>query len=419
MGASPLNLATFLDRLLPLPASGRFVLGLSGGMDSVVLLHLLAVTREQHGRDILAVHMHHGLQTQADDWVRHCNSLSEQFSIPIQIEYLSLSIDHGDGIEAAARDARYAAFARIMQSGDLLLTAHHQSDQAETLLLQLLRGSSSAGLAAMPEKKPFSSGWHLRPLLFWSRDDIEHYATQQALIWVNDPSNNDNRFDRNFLRNQIVPLIKQRWSSADHTLHRASQLQAEQLGLLHELARLDREHVNSETAGCLSVDALKRLSSARCRNVIRQWLHEKDLPMPSQAVMQQLLNNVLPAKEDAQPLLSWQGVEVRRYRDDLYAFSSLSEHDATTRYEWPENKKELSIEHLGFILYRHDLADEYVDKDLIVAFRQGGETIKLRKNDHSKSLKDLFQEKAIPPWERDRIPLIYCGAELIKISGFD
>ena len=220
-----LTASRLLETLRQLPTASRCHLALSGGLDSCVLLHLLVQLRPQLPFELRAIHVHHGLQHQADSWQNFCEELCNGYDIPLKSVHLTLNVDSGESLEAVAREARYQAMADQMREGELLLTAQHRDDQAETLLLQLLRGSGPAGLAAMPPLARFDPGWLARPLLDCSRQSLEEYARRHDLTWQEDPSNQDQRFDRNFIRHQVMPLLRSRWPAAATTLSRAAPLQ--------------------------------------------------------------------------------------------------------------------------------------------------------------------------------------------------
>jgi len=410
---SPFNLHPFLQTL---PPASRLIVAFSGGLDSHVLLHALAGLRSEGFCELHAIHIHHGLNPQADAWAEHCARVCRDLDVGFEVLAVDARADSGESPEAAARAARYQALASRMREGDGLLTAHHRRDQAETLLLQLLRGAGPAGLAAMPRWQPLGSGWHGRPLLDVSRETIEGYAREQNLHWIEDDSNLDARFDRNLLRQQIMPLLRGRWQGLDETLARAATHQAESLGLLGDLARQDLEQIRGELPGTLSVHSLTGLRPARIRNVLRFWFMEKGLPLPSRARLQSVLDDVLTASSDTMPRVAWDGGELRRYRDALYAMTPLSPHDPALRIDW-DGVTDLAIAHLGLVLTPDWLLEQDLEVQagecLVVAFRQGGETLRVR--GQTRELKKLMQEGGVPPWLRDRMPLVFRGDALLAV----
>ncbi|MEJ2657252.1 MAG: tRNA lysidine(34) synthetase TilS [Desulfobacterales bacterium] len=405
-----------------LPPARRYVVGFSGGLDSTVLLHVLVSLRDELP-PLQAVHVNHGLQAQAVDWEKHCAQVCQDFDCPLDILHVDARPSDGESPEAAARGARYDALREYCRQGDQLLTAHHQDDQAETLLNQLLRGAGPAGLSAMPRIAPFSPGtWHARPLLEITRPELKAYAETAGLTWVDDPTNTDTHLARNYLRHQVMPVLTQHWPSAGATLARAARHQAEAWALLQTLGRQDIEAGQGSRPDCLSVQALRRLPTNRARNAIRVWLHDKGLPMPSEARLARILEDVLTAGEDRMPCVDWPGAEVRRYRDDLYAFAPLPPHDPSTIYEWNPNEP-LELPALNLCLTQQDLLDLGVDvtaldTPLTVRFRQGGERCRPKGRNETHELKKLLQEEGVPPWERERIPLVYAGERLITVMSF-
>ncbi|MCK4709721.1 MAG: tRNA lysidine(34) synthetase TilS, partial [Gammaproteobacteria bacterium] len=288
--------------------SSRFIVAYSGGLDSHVLLHLMHACQF----NTLAVYIDHGLQDKSSSWSAHCASVCKALEIPFQSISVNAQPDKGQSTEASARGARYKALAEVMQAGDILLTAQHLHDQAETFILQLLRTAGPAGLSAMPEVKSFAAGYHLRPLLKTQRSELEAYAKQQQLSWIEDPSNTDQNYDRNFLRHSVVPVLQKRWPSINQTLSNASLLQAEASELMTELAAIDAEGmIDGDT---LDIRQLQQLSSARQKNSIRYWLQQLSLDIPTAKRLDEILGPMLTAADDKSPLVSWSQTEVRRFQ---------------------------------------------------------------------------------------------------------
>ena len=399
--------------------AGRLLVGYSGGVDSHVLLHCLVQhRRELAGRELAAVYVDHGLAMASGDWGQHCAAVCQQLGVT----FVALKVDAqsmpGESPEAAARQARYQALQALLESGEALLTAHHRDDQAETLLLQLLRGAGPRGLAAMPTCAPLGRGLLLRPLLDLDRAQIHDYARVHDLCWIDDPSNTDQDLDRNYLRHQIFPRLKARWPASGRTLARSARLCAEAAGLMDELAVQDLAWVIS--GSCLSISKLMDLAEPRRRNVLRYWLIKLDLPLPSEAQLQQILQGILVAPQDRQPCVRWPGVEVRRYRDGLFAMSPLSFHDSSRIWSWSSLSKPLRIPGVGRVELRQvqgqGLRLEVLRRGpLTVRFRQGGERFRPQGRPHRQELKKLLQEHRIPPWERSRVPMLYVGDELVAV----
>ncbi|SIT65861.1 tRNA(Ile)-lysidine synthase [Ectothiorhodosinus mongolicus] len=408
------------------PPATAWVVAYSGGRDSSVLLHALHLLCSEHSATsslppLTAVHVHHGLSAQADAWAQHCAQQCHDWGVPLRLLQVDARPDTGESLEAKARALRYAALAEALPAGGLLLTAHHARDQAETLLLQLLRGAGPAGLASMPRFQPFGGGWHGRPFLDLSEADIAAYAAQHKLHWVEDESNAVARADRNFLRHQVMPMLRQRWPGVDATLCRASGLQAEAESLLAERAREDVEDLSTEVDGTLDAAALLRLPSERQRNAVRGWLRERGLPLPNQARLREFLSQLRSAAADAQILCAWPSAELRVYRQRIHALKPLGPLDPTSQWQWM-GYDPIWIEPLAVRLepevlrQRYGVAPEALQQPFTVRLRQGGERCRLRGQTHS--LKKLLQEAGVPPWERDRIPLLYQGDELVIVWGF-
>ncbi|MEW8342679.1 MAG: tRNA lysidine(34) synthetase TilS [Candidatus Thiodiazotropha sp.] len=410
-----------LEILGQLPQASRCQLALSGGLDSCVLLHLLAELRPELPYELRAIHVHHGLQPDADSWQAHCEQLCKEYRIPLQTVRLELTLNSGDSLEAAAREARYQALAANMGEGDLLLTAQHQDDQAETLLLQLLRGSGPAGLAAMPALAEFGRGWLARPLLALSREALEAYAQQHRLEWREDPSNRDLRFDRNFIRHQVMPLLRSRWPAAATTLSRAARFSGELLMLVREEAEEDLAKARGDETDILLLPVLKRLNSVRLRNLLRHWIGAAGAPLPSSKRLARIEQEAVNGRVDAVPLIRWSGWEVRRYRDRLFLNPAQVIDIPVQPLSWPEGKELKLPDGLGRLILRSGdegiSAKRWHQAKVEVRFRQGGERCQPPGQNHHRPLKKLLQEWGVPPWEREQLPLVYMDGELAAVAG--
>ena len=394
----------------------------SGGLDSLVLLHALCALRDQLDASVAAVHVHHGLHADADEWDRHCQQVCDD----LDVAYTSLRVDgrpaHGESPEAAAREARYQALAEWLPAQHCLLTAQHQDDQAETLLLQLMRGSGVSGLAAMPVMTGLGAGQHLRPLLDMTRTALHHYASAHALCWIEDPSNLSTRYDRNYLRHQVLPLLRNRWPALSSSLSRSAAHCAEANALIGQLAENDLQGVAGEQAGTLSVPALVVLPRDRQRNVLRAWLKCRSGRTPSTAVLARIVNDVLYCRPDAGPCVRWHRYEVRRYRDKVFCLQQTASLDATQALHWSLSAP-LILPGTGGVLTALPVSGAGLRRTdasaagVHVSWRKGGECCLPAGRKHHHPLKKLFQEQGIPPWERQRIPLIYIGSELAMVPG--
>jgi len=398
------------------------VLALSGGLDSTVLLHgLLALRQAGKIGSLRALHVHHGLQAQADAWAEHARQLAARLAVPLRVLQVEVNLAAGQGVEAAARDARYTAFAEVMAAGEVLLTAHHLDDQAETFLLQLMRGAGVRGLAAMPVLQPLAlregDGWHLRPLLSMSRQTLHSIALELGLDWVDDPSNIDPRFARNYLRHAVVPSLMTHWPQAAQTLARCAQRMATTESLLLDLARLDLQQARCEEPRCLNVDALQRLSVPRMQNAVRAWLLELALPPPPEARLNEL-RRVLDARADALPQLAWPGVILRRWRGGLYAMpdkekAAVAQSGCVWSLQQPLELPELALRLLARFERGHGLKAELLLHGVHVCVRHAAS---LPPAASRATLSKRLQELGVAPWLRARLPLIYLGDNLVQIS---
>ena len=413
---------TVAHLLKNLPRAPQYWVAFSGGVDSHVLLQLLAEARRQLPGSLAAVHVNHQIQQQSGDWEIHCRSVCEELGIAFHLLRVQGKARSGESPEAAARTARYRALADWLPAGAVLVTAQHQDDQAETLLLQLFRGAGPRGLAAMPENTALGCGRLVRPFLEISREAIVSYARQQRLRWIEDPSNTDTRYDRNLLRQRIMPELQQHWPGLGKVLARAAAHQADQVELAHALAALDYPACCPSNTACLSVSASRNLPPARQRNLLRYWLEQAGLPLPSRVQLERIRGEMLAGRQDASPLVHWPGAEVRRYRDGLYSMTPLPSHDPAQCYRW-DFREPLSLDQAGGVLSATAVTGEGLRVAQCAAvvdirFRQGGETLQPAGQRHHHQLKKLFQEWGVPDWERDRVPLVYSNGTLIAVAGF-
>jgi len=415
--------ASLLEKLRHYPSPLNYVVAYSGGCDSHVLLHaLIQIQAQLDCQSIKVVHVDHGLQEQASDWAQHCESVCQQYGVPFTAVSLNLQIPKGESVEAHARTARYAALEKQLHAGDMLLLAQHQNDQAETMLLQLIRGSGVKGLAAMPEIVKVKNYWQTRPLLDLNRSDIQSYAEQSKLKWIEDPSNQDNRFDRNFLRNDVIPVLQQRWPALSETMSRASRHQAEADSLLNDLAELDWQTCRMTKRTLLAIESLKKLDPARQRNLLRYWIANKcQFPMPDRVQCQRILDEILPASEDAEPVVCWADVVVRRYRNALHLERGPFAFSEGWQESW-DLQAPLALPSGQQLVVQQKKGQGMVIPDakslLTVRFRLGGEKCRLPGRQHRHELKKLLQGWGVPPWQRDKIPLIYIGDELAQVVGY-
>ncbi|MBT8101216.1 MAG: tRNA lysidine(34) synthetase TilS [Gammaproteobacteria bacterium] len=395
----------------------RFVVAFSGGIDSTALLSVLAATRDVHNKSLLAVHVDHQLHAASTEWTKRAGAIAKSLQVEFVCETVSVADDSGLGPEAAAREARYAALAAHVTAHTWLLSAHHRDDQAETLLLNLLRGSGPTGVAGIPALREFRGGWIARPLLKVPRHELSLYVDGAGLTPVNDPSNDDDQFDRNFLRNELMPVLRTRWPNAGSRLARSSDYAREAAELLAEVADSDIATLGG-VASRLPVSKLRALSRARQINVIKRAVEVCMLgPIPSTA-LQRIIGELLTARADAAPLVSWRRFEARRYRDILFLLESVSDSDYAGR-EFDGDSLDLG-EGMGVLrLVRggeRGLSQRVIDAGLLACAREGGEEIKTMNQPHTRKLKKLLQEHGVVPWMRDRIPLLYSNGELVAVA---
>lgn len=395
----------------------QLLVGFSGGLDSTVLLHRLKRWRDREPDvRIRAIHIHHGLSPHADSWAGHCEALCAAWSIPLIIERVTLQ-DEGLGIEAQARKARYAAFSAALQTGEALVTAQHLDDQCETFLLALKRGSGPAGLSAMPARASFAGTQLLRPLLGETRASLEAWAQTHRLSWIEDESNQDDSYDRNFLRLQVLPLLTRRWSHFADATARSATLCAEQESLLDELLSESLSALISPD-GALAIAPLDTMSAIRRAALLRRWLAMHNAVMPSRAMLNRLWDEVAQAREDATPCIYLNGFEVRRFKGQLWWIKATPSL-ADVVLDWaapgeplrlPAGRGVVALVQTGHV--RPPLANETVS----VRFKASG-LLHIVGRRGGRKLKKIWQEYNIPPWKRDTTPLLFYGDTLIAAAG--
>jgi tRNA(Ile)-lysidine synthase len=392
----------------------RVVLAYSGGIDSRVLLHLLSLRSQQF--EILPWHVNHGLQDMAAEMEAFCRASASLYGFKIKLSHLNLDAQ-GSNIEARARYARYALFEQFLGQNDCLLTAHHADDQAETFLLNTLRGSGSAGLRGIARARDIGRSYLLRPLLEISRQEIADYAAQQALEWHDDPSNSSQRFNRNYLRNQVMPLIKKRWPGYLESIRSVVSIQAEIQDTLDELAEQDYQQarLNKSLASDapLSCGVLRELSRSRQKNLIRYWLKHFGYPGLPQARLNELVGQ-LNASRDAMPLIAATDYDIRLYDQSLFVVPHGQTEIPEEIYNF-DIQPLLRIDEIGLQVERKSILERLHSKD-------SGQSIRLKfrrranaSNPDSHRLKRLFQKYRVPPWKRPVTPQIYLDDELVDL----
>ncbi len=398
---------TALTRTSPTPV----LVGLSGGLDSTVLLHALALVPAQREAGLRAIHVHHGLHAGADDWAAHCVRLCAALELPLCVVRVEVERGAGKGLEAAARAARYLAFSAELHAGEVLATAHHLDDQAETFLLRAMRASGPDGLASMQEWRDFGLDHrHWRPLLSLRRDELLTHARLHDLRWIEDPSNADQSLDRNFLRLHVMPSLRQRWPHADAALARSAALSGEASALLciedaralAMAATLD-PHV-------LHIAPLQALPSARLARVLRLWVSELQLPSLPGSGVHQVVTDLLGARADARARFVWGSACIQRWRDLLHADTLREPLPLAWEAHW-NGVEPLALPGGGTLSLQCGMVPATV---LIAHARRGGERIRLPGRTHSHSLKHVLQVLGVPSWERSRLPLLSdAGGQLL------
>lgn len=390
------------------PVPEAILVGFSGGLDSTVLLHALIAGCAR----LRAVHVHHGLHPDADTWVVSCQRTCDALRVPLSIVRVRVATA-GQGREAAARHARYAAFAAELQPGETLALAHHRGDQAETFLLRALRGSGVDGLAAMQRWRPSGTTCIWRPLLGVGRDDIQRYAREHALAWIEDPGNDDTTLDRNFLRQRVLPLLQERWPHADAALARSAGLCAQASSLLE--AQDEQALVDARRADPASLDVvvLRTLSPERRARAWRRWIHELGLPaLPAEGIAR-IERDLMGTASDRSPRFAWSGAEVRRWRDTLHAMRPRGPLPVDWCTQW-DGARPLSLPGGGLLELQ---GVDRLEKPVMAHARRGGERICLAGRLHAHALKHVLQERAVPPWDRARLPLLSTVDGVLLAAG--
>ncbi len=423
-GFGPRWLATRLTALLPHLPQLRLCVAFSGGADSTALLAALAAMRPRP-QQLRAVHIDHGLQPNSRGWAAHCRRVARALGVACAVRRAALTRSKGASLEALAREARYRLLGAALQPGEVLLTAHHQDDQLETVLLQLLRGAGVAGIAAMPESTPFAGGLLLRPLLHVPRRALHAWASAQQLRWVEDDSNRHLHLDRNYLRARVLPALTARWPAAAATVARSAAHAATAQRLLDALAAADV--ARAQVGAALAAPALRALSPERRRNALRYWITAAKLLPPPTARLDEIAGPLLAARADAQPLVAWPGARVQRQAQLLLLSRTTAAQPAppapprpATAWHWRDSRSCVLPAPLGRLTLRGD-ARGPLDLDalgavLTVRARRGGERLRVRRGGPRRALKSLLQEARVAPQLRAHLPLVFDGARLIAVA---
>lgn len=407
-----------LTQYLHTQKASQYCVAYSGGMDSHVLLHAATeLLQDEAGIELRAIHIDHGLNPDSQQWVTHAEFVCDALGVELVSRRVNIDAQEG-GPEAGARLARYEAFADIMHHGEQLLLAQHADDQAETFLLQALRGSGPDGLASIPRKRTFARGFMARPLLACPQEALSAYAKAKGLSWIEDPSNVDTRFDRNFIRKEILPLLRTRWPAATQTLSRSAMRSAAASQAMQEIAKKDLKAVKVGGSSELSIAKLNELPKERRYSTIRLWVRQSSYRMPRLQDLKEVCSSLLEAREDSAGVVNARDYEFRRHRDRLYLLAKRPEI-APYSMEWPAPYNDIFIEQAGQLLTKKACLKQGIvlpdEGSVTVSSRQGGELIRLGEPAFHKSVKKVLQEAAVPPWQRDTIPLIYINNRLAAV----
>ncbi len=368
---------------------------------------------------VSAIHVNHQISPNANRWADFCVALCAEFDVPLRVECVDVARASGKGLEASARDARYAAYANT--AADAILLGHHRDDQTETILLQALRGAGLGGISGMPPVKPFGANKKIiRPLLNVSPRILADYATANDLTWIHDESNDDTHYTRNFLRHDVLPLLAERMPQSVESLVRLGQHAAEAQILLDDLAAIDRAYVS--VGARLSVSRLVCLSRPRAKNLLRYTFAKAAIALPNAVQLEEMVNQLTMRRPDDNTTITWAGWQLRCYQDEIYLSRKTPDNAPHWYIDWP-SETELSLPNAGGMLRVEKIigagisANRLAGKKISVRSRIGGEKFRLSAIRPRRSLKILFQEANVPPWQRETIPLLFCDDRLIWVPG--
>ena len=404
----------FLDQHLPTPFTGRLLVALSGGADSTALLLSISETAHAGQHPLEALHFNHAVQDHSDQWQTHSQQLCDSLGLALHCG-LARGWSRQQPSETELRQARYDWMNELMKPGDVLLTAHHRDDLAETLLLNLMRASGIHGQRAIAPSRTFGPGLLLRPFLQLRRSRIESWLQQRGVQWMDDPSNRDPGVPRSFIRHQVIPELQKHWPDAAESLARSAELSGEAAALVDEYCDQDLDALVDPGQDALSVSGLQQLQPARQRAVIRRWIQRRGFPAPPASRLMELQRQL---SGDGGLLIAWPNCELRRYRDGLRLMHPLLDMATDWRVEWHRGACELPAG-LGRLEWRRLSDNSLVDgpvPPLSVDFDPACSRFRPAGSARTRTLKNLFQEQGIPPWERVRIPRIYRGQELIGLG---
>jgi len=415
------SLAAKLRNELNVSADAPLTVALSGGLDSTVLLHALAGMRREVPFELSAIHIDHGLHPESALWAALCTRICRSLDVPLQVQRVNVDLAGGSGPEAAARHARYHAIATLLAPGACLVTAHHSNDQAETVLLRLFRGTGVAGLVGMMQQTQLFNMTILRPLLDVSRAALEDYARVNNLQWIDDPSNRVCDFRRNFLRSEIIPRLENYWPDMQFRVSQTARHATDAQEILDELAAEDMERYRVNKKGCsLNVNDFHSLTEARQRNLLRYWLRCQSFSMPDARQLLEIQSMAMNTTRSQHACVRIGSYEIWRYRNALTAIPVLPIPPKTLDVEW-DPLSLIEINGVGQLRADQALGQGVAisrlrGNFLRIRVRQGGEQLQLPGRRHHHQLKKLLQAAGIPPWERARLPLLFCGQDLVAVA---
>ena len=398
-----------IDAKIATLPNGALCVAFSGGVDSTVLLHRLAASAAARARGLRAIHVDHALHHDSARWAAHCVDIADALDVPIDVVRVEVKPGQGTGPEDAARRARFEAFEQRLHRGEFVVLAHHADDQAETILLKLLRGAGPEGLGGMRALRPFATGYLWRPLLDVPKSALSAYARQRNLRWIDDPSNADTRLRRNFIRHDILPQLARRWPDVSIALSHSAVWARAVADHIDDEARAALQHMRGENPASLRWEGWLALSNALRDAVLRLWLRHLKLPQPAFFHVVEIERQLRHAAADRSPCVSWPGCEIRRYRDFIYAMAPIVD-DSSWQLAW--NEGDLALPDGSSLSLRGDAPRTA----LIVRNRRGGERIKPAGGSHHRDVRLLLQEAGVPPWTRAHLPLIYEHDDLIAVA---
>jgi len=400
-----------LDRALAALAPGPVAVACSGGADSSALLHALATNAQARARGLRVLHVDHGLHADSARWAVHCATLAASLDVPIDVCVVAVDRQRGTGLEEAARSARMTAFAAALRPGEFLALAQHRDDQAETVLLKLLRGAGPEGLGGMRTLRACGDGWLWRPLLDLQRSTLQDYARDHGLTWIEDPSNAQTHLDRNFLRAEILPRLRDRWPEVEKPLAHSAQWLRAAADFIDAEARKALARLQGLDAATLAWHGWLALDDALRDPVLRLWLRDLGLDEPSHLHVAEVEKQLRGAGADRLPCVAFAKTELRRYRDLLYAMQPVSSAPAQWQAQW--RGEPLALPAGGTLSTQ---PQTWLPASLRISLRAGGERIKPSGGTHTRELRLLLQEAGVPPWQRDHIPLVWHDADLLAVG---